>query len=86
MAVEVWWSCRAVLGPVLAVELALVAVAGRSGYQPDNRPDLAALMDQLRAGDTVVVWKLDRLGRNTLQYPGDSQGAYRAWGDPRLDE
>jgi DNA invertase Pin-like site-specific DNA recombinase len=23
-------------------------------------------MDQLRAGDTVVVWKLDRLGRNTL--------------------
>ena len=28
--------------------------------------DLAALMDQLRAGDTVVVWKLDRLGRNML--------------------
>ena len=27
---------------------------------------LAALMDQLRAGDTVVVWKLDRLGRNIL--------------------
>ena len=23
-------------------------------------------MDQLRAGDTVVVWKLDRLGRNIL--------------------
>ena len=23
-------------------------------------------MDQLRAGDTVVVWKLDRLGRNML--------------------
>ena len=32
----------------------------------DDRPGLAALMDQLRAGDTVVVWKLDRLGRNTL--------------------
>src|SRR6476659_3863143 len=30
----------------------------------DDRPGLAALMDQLRAGDTVVVWKLDRLGRN----------------------
>ena len=28
----------------------------------DDRPGLAALMDQLRAGDTVVVWKLDRLG------------------------
>ena len=32
----------------------------------DDRPGLAALMDQLRAGDTVVVWKLDRLGRNML--------------------
>ena len=32
----------------------------------DDRPGLAALLDQLRAGDTVVVWKLDRLGRNTL--------------------
>jgi DNA invertase Pin-like site-specific DNA recombinase len=36
-----------------------------SGAQ-DDRPGLAALMDQLRAGDTVVVWKLDRLGRNML--------------------
>src|SRR6185436_14083934 len=32
----------------------------------DDRPGLAALMDYIRAGDTVVVWKLDRLGRNTL--------------------
>ena len=32
----------------------------------DDRPGLAALMDQLRAGDTVVAWKLDRLGRNML--------------------
>ena len=32
----------------------------------DDRPGLAALMDQLRLGDTVVVWKLDRLGRNML--------------------
>jgi DNA invertase Pin-like site-specific DNA recombinase len=23
-------------------------------------------MDYVREGDTVVVWKLDRLGRNTL--------------------
>jgi DNA invertase Pin-like site-specific DNA recombinase len=27
---------------------------------------LAALMEYVREGDTVVVWKLDRLGRNTL--------------------
>jgi len=32
----------------------------------DDRPGLAALMEYIREGDTVVVWKLDRLGRNTL--------------------
>ena len=30
----------------------------------DDRPGLAALMEYVRPGDTVVVWKLDRLGRN----------------------
>ena len=32
----------------------------------DDRPGLAALMEYIREGDTLVVWKLDRLGRNTL--------------------
>jgi DNA invertase Pin-like site-specific DNA recombinase len=32
----------------------------------DDRPGLAALIDYVREGDTVVVWKLDRLGRNTM--------------------
>jgi hypothetical protein len=32
----------------------------------DDRPGLAALLEYVRAGDTVVVWKLDRLGRNML--------------------
>ena len=32
----------------------------------DDRPGLAALLEYVRDGDTVVVWKLDRLGRNTL--------------------
>jgi DNA invertase Pin-like site-specific DNA recombinase len=36
-----------------------------SGAQ-DDRAGLAALMEYVREGDTVVVWKLDRLGRNTL--------------------
>ena len=31
-----------------------------------NRPGLCELMAYVREGDTVVVWKLDRLGRNTL--------------------
>ena len=29
-----------------------------------ERPQLARLFDQLRGGDTVVVWRLDRLGRS----------------------
>jgi DNA invertase Pin-like site-specific DNA recombinase len=32
----------------------------------DDRPGLAGLMEYVREGDTVVVWKLDRLGRNML--------------------
>lgn len=30
-----------------------------------SRPELDHLMDVVRAGDQVVVWKLDRLGRST---------------------
>ncbi len=30
----------------------------------DDRPQLAALLDHLREGDTLVVWRLDRLGRS----------------------
>lgn len=30
-----------------------------------NRPELDRLLDRLGRGDEVVVWKLDRLGRNT---------------------
>src|SRR5277367_5447173 len=29
-----------------------------------DRPELHRLLDQLRDGDTVVVWKLDRLSRS----------------------
>ena len=29
-----------------------------------SRPELDRMLDQLRAGDVVVVWRLDRLGRS----------------------
>ena len=29
-----------------------------------NRPELGKMLDQLRTGDVVVVWKLDRLSRS----------------------
>lgn len=35
-----------------------------SGAKKD-RPELQRLLDQLRQGDVVVVWKLDRLARST---------------------
>jgi len=33
----------------------------------DDRPELARLLDQLRPGDALVVYKLDRLGRSTFK-------------------
>lgn len=32
-----------------------------------DRPELKAALDYIRAGDTLVVWKLDRLARSTHQ-------------------
>lgn len=32
----------------------------------DDRPGFTALMEYLRDGDTLVIWRLDRLGRNML--------------------
>ncbi|MYM20465.1 recombinase family protein [Brevibacterium sp. 5221] len=40
-----------------------------SGASPD-RPALADLMATVQAGDTLVVWKLDRLGRSTSHLVG----------------
>ena len=51
-------------------ELTLAGVAPAQIYEDrasgrlDARPGLEALLKALRAGDTLVVWKLDRLGRD----------------------
>ena len=36
----------------------------RASGRADDRPGLAACLKALRDGDTLIVWKLDRLGRN----------------------
>ncbi|PSR56710.1 resolvase [Adhaeribacter arboris] len=41
----------------------LVFQEKKSGKNKE-RPELEKLLSQLRSGDTVVVWKLDRLGRS----------------------
>ena len=33
----------------------------------DNRPQFQAMLDFARPGDTIVVWRLDRLGRSLKQ-------------------
>lgn len=49
----------------------------------DDRPGLAACMKALRAGDQLVVWKLDRLGRDlrslvtTVQELADRRVGFR---------
>jgi DNA invertase Pin-like site-specific DNA recombinase len=36
----------------------------RASGASTDRPELTTVLDQLRPGDTLVVWKLDRLGRS----------------------
>jgi DNA invertase Pin-like site-specific DNA recombinase len=49
-----------------AVGCEKVFVEKASGAQRD-RPEMKAALDYMRAGDTLVVWKLDRLARSIKQ-------------------
>jgi DNA invertase Pin-like site-specific DNA recombinase len=61
-----------------------------SGARAD-RPQLAKLMASLKAGDTVIVTKLDRLGRSTRELLnlvhaiGEAGATFRSLGDPLWD-
>jgi DNA invertase Pin-like site-specific DNA recombinase len=61
-----------------------------SGARAD-RPQLAKLMKALKAGDIVVVTKLDRLGRSTrelldlIDQISKAGAAFRSLGDPLWD-
>ena len=57
-----------------------------SGARAD-RPTLEQLLDQLRPGDTLMVWKLDRLGRSLRHLVGTVTGlAERGVGFRSLQE
>jgi DNA invertase Pin-like site-specific DNA recombinase len=57
---------------LLDLQLAAMAEAGvtdvrheQASGARDDRPVLAALLSKLEPGDTLTVWRLDRLGRST---------------------
>lgn len=51
------------IDPLLLVECEKIFIDKISGTVSD-RPELKKLKEQLRKGDTLVVWRLDRLGRS----------------------
>jgi DNA invertase Pin-like site-specific DNA recombinase len=61
-----------------------------SGVRRD-RPELARLLDHLREGDTVVVWRLDRLARSTrdllelAETIAERGAAFRSLNEPWAD-
>jgi hypothetical protein len=46
----------------------------RASGRRDDRPGLAEYLKSLRAGDTLVVWKLDRLGRDLHHLRAEEYG------------
>ena len=46
----------------------------------DDRPGFAECMRYLREGDTLIVWRLDRLGRNMRSHHQHLARVDAAWG------
>ena len=53
-----------------------------------NRPEFERMLDQIRTGDTIIVWKLDRLARstrdllNTMETLGDAGAKFQSLSEP----
>jgi len=53
-----------------------------------QRPEFQRMLDQIRSGDTIVVWKLDRLARstrdllNTLETINEAGGKFQSLSEP----
>ena len=56
-----------------------------------ERPQFQRMLDQIRAGDTIVVWKLDRLACSTrslletMESIREAGGKFRSLSEPRAD-
>jgi DNA invertase Pin-like site-specific DNA recombinase len=56
-----------------------------------ERPQFQRMLDQIRAGDTIVVWKLDRLARSTrnlletMELIREAGGKFRSLSEPWAD-
>jgi len=56
-----------------------------------DRPELNRMLDQLRQGDVVIVWKLDRLARSTrnlleiVEIIGNVGARFQSLGEPWAD-
>ena len=44
------------------------------------RPEFQRMLDQIRPGDTIIVWKLDRLARSTRDLLGTMETIHDAGG------
>ena len=58
------WKYRRTAEPRIQSRACDEATSGQPADDHSQRPQLERLFDQLREGDTLVVWRLDRLGRS----------------------
>jgi DNA invertase Pin-like site-specific DNA recombinase len=73
-----------------AAGCSVVRVEKASGKSREDRDELASILEFVRPGDTLVVHKLDRLGRNTrdvlnLVHELDERGACLRVLEPSID-